>query len=70
MLGILPPWVKRPGHEADHSPLSSAEVKNAWRYTSTLPVHFHGMVLNKAMDVFIAWYLVKHMFSFTFTSDS
>jgi hypothetical protein len=29
------PWIKRPGHEADHSPQSSAEVKNAWSYTST-----------------------------------
>jgi hypothetical protein len=28
------PGVKRPGREADHSPQSSAEVKNAWRYTS------------------------------------
>jgi hypothetical protein len=27
--------VKRPGREADHSPPSSAEVKNAWHYTST-----------------------------------
>jgi len=27
--------IKRPGREADHSPPSSAEVKNAWRYTST-----------------------------------
>jgi hypothetical protein len=25
--------VKRPGREADHSPPSSAEVKNAWSYT-------------------------------------
>jgi hypothetical protein len=30
----LTPGVKRPGREADHSPPSSAEVKNAWRYTS------------------------------------
>jgi hypothetical protein len=22
------PWIKRPGREADHSPLSNAEVKN------------------------------------------
>jgi hypothetical protein len=28
--------VKRPGSEADHPPSSSAEVKNAWSYTSTL----------------------------------
>jgi hypothetical protein len=27
--------VKRPGREADHSPPSSAEVQNAWNYTST-----------------------------------
>jgi hypothetical protein len=27
--------VKRPGLEADHSPLSSADVKKEWRYTST-----------------------------------
>jgi len=27
--------VKRAGREADHSPQSSAEVKNKWRYTST-----------------------------------
>jgi hypothetical protein len=27
--------VKRLGREADHSPPSSAEVKNAWNYTST-----------------------------------
>jgi len=27
--------VKRPVHEADHSPPSIAEVNNAWSYTST-----------------------------------
>jgi hypothetical protein len=26
-------WVKGPGHEADHPPLFSAEVKNGWNYT-------------------------------------
>jgi len=31
--------------EADHSPLSSAEVKNALSYTSTLSTYLHGMVL-------------------------
>jgi hypothetical protein len=33
--GALSLVVKRPEHEADHSPPSSAEVKNAWNYTST-----------------------------------
>jgi hypothetical protein len=28
------PGGKRPGREADHVPPSSAEVKNAWSYTS------------------------------------
>jgi hypothetical protein len=32
--------VKRPGREADHSHKSSAEVKNAWSYTSTLRYAF------------------------------
>jgi len=35
-----------PGCEADHSPPSSAKVKNTWSFTST-PICLHGMVLNK-----------------------
>jgi len=31
----LTPMVKQPGREADHSPSSGGEVKNAWSYTST-----------------------------------
>jgi hypothetical protein len=34
--------VERPGREPDHSPPSSAEVKNAWSYTSPL----HGVMLS------------------------
>jgi hypothetical protein len=61
------PGVKRPGREADHSPPSSAEVKNAWRYTSTpwrgaylskgttlpllLPYHHHYEVKLSSSDV-------------------
>jgi hypothetical protein len=37
--------IKRPGCEADHSSPSSAEVKNAWSYTSTPPVRLHGVEL-------------------------
>jgi hypothetical protein len=54
--GALSPGVKLPGREADHSPPSSAEVKNAWSYTSTSPF------------VFIAWCLVKYRDNFTFNS--
>jgi len=35
-LWAHPSAPKRPEHEADHSPLSSVEVKNEWRSTSTL----------------------------------
>jgi hypothetical protein len=41
--------------EADHSPPSSAEVKNAWSYTST------------PQYAFMAWCLVKNRDNFTFT---
>jgi len=33
-------WV---GRDIDHSPSSSAEVKNEWSYTSTSPICLHGM---------------------------
>jgi len=36
-------WV--PGHEADHSSPSNAEIMNVWSYTSSPPIHFHGSVL-------------------------
>jgi len=38
----FPQW---PGHEAEHSPLSSGEIKNVWSNTSTPPCH-HGVVFN------------------------
>jgi hypothetical protein len=43
----LSPRVKRPGREADHSPPTSAKIKNTWIYTSTYsPIRLHGVVLN------------------------
>jgi hypothetical protein len=51
----LSPGIKRPRREADHSPPSSAEFKNAWSYTST---HLY---------VFMAWYLVTVGDNFTVT---
>jgi hypothetical protein len=53
--GALSLGVKRPGREADHSPPSSSDVKNAWSYTST------------PQYCFMAWCLVKHRDNFTFT---
>jgi len=34
-----------PGDKADHSPLSSVKVKNAWSYTSIPLIRLHGVVL-------------------------
>jgi hypothetical protein len=43
--------IKRPGREADHSPPSSADVKNAWSYTSTPPIRLHVVVLSSALGI-------------------
>jgi hypothetical protein len=40
VAGILSLGLKRPHRETHHSPPSSAEVKNAWSYTSTPPYTF------------------------------
>jgi hypothetical protein len=44
--GALSPVVKWPDREAVRSPLSGAEVKNAWYYTSTPAIRLHGVVLS------------------------
>jgi hypothetical protein len=38
--------VNRPGDETDHSPSSSSEFKNVWRYYSTTPYIFMGGGVN------------------------
>jgi hypothetical protein len=38
--------VKQVGYETDHSPPSSAEVKNAWSYTPTPLICLHGVLLH------------------------
>jgi hypothetical protein len=47
--------------EADHSPPSSAEVKDEWSYSSTPPMRLHGIVLIKKKQrgnftfIFMQW---------------
>jgi hypothetical protein len=48
--GLLPAGLKRPGREADHSPPTSAEVKNTWNYTSI------------SAYVFMKWYKQRRNF--------
>jgi hypothetical protein len=53
--------VKRPGREADRSPSISAEINNAWRYTSTPPIRLHGMVPIKDQGFYL--YLGKQSYA-------
>ena len=36
-------WVKQVGHEVDHSPPSSSEVRNEWNFTFTPHICLHGV---------------------------
>ena len=52
-IASLPPVVKQWGREADHSPQSSAEVKNVWRYTTIPPNVFMVRCFIKFRHTFI-----------------
>jgi hypothetical protein len=58
--GALTPGEERLGSEADHSPPSSAEVKNAWYYTSTPQYVLKSWCLIKQETVLMELCLVKH----------
>jgi hypothetical protein len=47
---VFSPGIKRPEPEADHSPPSWAEVKNAWSYTSISPLRLHGVAFSYAQE--------------------
>jgi hypothetical protein len=63
--GALPAEVKQSLLEAGHSPPSSAEVKNAWSYTSTPPVSLRSVVLSSEEEqlyitfTFVIWCPVR-----------
>jgi len=44
--GALSPRIKRPGREANYSPPSSAEVKNAWSHIYTSAIRLLDAVLS------------------------
>jgi len=58
--GALSLGVKRPTHESDHSPLSSAEVKNAWSCTSApnTPSWRGAQLKKKHTDNFTLLYVI------------
>jgi len=51
-MGAVTQGRKQQGHEADHSPPSSAEIKNAWSCISTPPIRLHGVALIKYREKF------------------
>jgi hypothetical protein len=52
------PEVNQPRREADHSTLSGAETKKEWRYTSTPPIHLHGVDRENFTFIFFCLFLV------------
>jgi hypothetical protein len=51
--GVLSLGVKRPGREADHSPPSSAEVKECVELYLHSPIRLHGVVLRWAQGPYL-----------------
>jgi hypothetical protein len=48
MYGMFSPQeIKRPEHETDHSPTTSADVRNEWRYNSAPPMYFQSVIRYK-----------------------
>jgi hypothetical protein len=43
--------LKRPGRETDHSPPSSAKIKNAWSKNSYIAISLHGVMLSLSTEI-------------------
>jgi hypothetical protein len=61
--------VTRPEREPDHSPPTSAEVKNAWSYTATPPYVFMALCLVKYKDNFFYLYFICRSWGFCDAED-
>jgi hypothetical protein len=54
--------------EADHSPPSSAEVKNTWKYTSIPPIRLHDAVVSERnAETTLPLILQGQIYLFSFT---
>jgi hypothetical protein len=62
--GAVSLGVKRPGRETDHSPSSSAEVKEYLELCLHSPIRLHGVALIKNRDIFnFIFMFYSHVFS-------
>jgi hypothetical protein len=59
--GALTLGVKRPAREADFSPLSTAEFKNAWSYTSILQNAFIALCSGQAQGQLYLYLYIKYI---------
>jgi len=51
------PGLMRPGHETEHSPLSTVEVKNECNYTSAPPVCLVARTVTRLVFIFMPPYV-------------
>jgi hypothetical protein len=58
VTGVLSPEVKGPGREADHSPVTSANIKETWICTSTHP--FAYMVYCSLLSTWTIFFFFLH----------
>jgi len=66
--GVLIPAVKQPEREADHSPTSSANVRNSWGYTSNSQYVLTVWCLTK-QEIRLHGAVLKHRDNFTSSLD-
>jgi hypothetical protein len=59
--GTVSSGITRPGREADHSPASTAEVQNKWRYNSTPPHIFMSCAVKISVH-FVLQLVQEHVF--------
>jgi hypothetical protein len=59
------PEVKRPWREVNHTPPSSAEVKNEYSYTSTSPLWLYGV--DRENSFFLTAFYIFHFFELLFS---
>jgi hypothetical protein len=57
--------VKRPGHDNNHSPPSSPEVKNEWSHTSARPIRPHRVNWDKIIFLISYIYSLQYIYRYS-----
>jgi hypothetical protein len=76
VLGVLSLELQQAGHEAEHSPASSVEIKSVWRYTSVpLLICLNVIILIKKGTTLVIYFftfncLMKLLYNILSNSNS